>query len=162
MLTGCGTMYVAQAARGQWQVVHESRPIPAVVADKRTPEALRSRLAAVSAARDFASRELGLPDNKSYRKYADVRRSFVVWNVVAAPEFSIEPVQWCFPIAGCVAYRGYFSEHKADAFAADLAQHDFDVMVGGVPAYSTLGRFADPVLNTMLIYGDSELAAIIQ
>jgi predicted aminopeptidase len=161
MLTGCGTMYVAQAARGQWQVVHESRPIPAVVADKRTPEALRSRLAAVSAARDFASRELGLPDNKSYRKYADVRRSFVVWNVVAAPEFSIEPVQWCFPIAGCVAYRGYFSEHKADAFAADLAQHDFDVMVGGVPAYSTLGRFADPVLNTMLIYGDSELAAII-
>jgi predicted aminopeptidase len=160
-LTACGTLYVAQAARGQWQVQHESRPIPAVMSDARTPQALRSRLAAVSAARDFASRELGLPDNKSYRSYADVERPFVVWNVVAVSEFSIEPVQWCFPIAGCVAYRGYFSEHQADSFAAGLAKRDFDVMVGGVPAYSTLGRFADPVLNTMLIYGDSELAAII-
>jgi predicted aminopeptidase len=160
-LTACGTLYVAQAARGQWQVQHDSRPIPAVMSDARTPQALRSRLAAVSAARDFASRELGLPDNKSYRSYADVERPFVVWNVVAVPEFSIEPAQWCFPIAGCVAYRGYFSEHQADSFAAGLAKRDFDVRVGGVPAYSTLGRFADPVLNTMLIYGDSELAAII-
>jgi predicted aminopeptidase len=102
-----------------------------------------------------------LPDNGSYRSYADVKRSYVVWNVVAAPEFSVEPKRWCFPIAGCVAYRGYFTEARARNFANSLRAQGFDVFVGGVPAYSTLGKFADPVLNTMLDYGDSELAAII-
>jgi predicted aminopeptidase len=161
LLPACGTLYVAQAARGEWQVLHERRPIATVMSDARTSPALRERLAAVRAARDFASHELGLPDNKSYRSYADLGRPFVVWNVVAAPEFSIEPARWCFPIAGCVAYRGYFSEYKAAAFAAQLVNKSFDVVVEGVPAYSTLGRFADPVLNTMLVYGDDELAAIV-
>jgi predicted aminopeptidase len=115
----------------------------------------------VSAARDFAVTELHLPDNRSYRTYADIKRSYVVWNVVATPEFSVEPKHWCFPIAGCVAYRGYFKEKNARNFAAALASQDFDVTVGGVPAYSTLGKFADPVLSTMMRYGDSELAAII-
>jgi predicted aminopeptidase len=161
LLSACGTLYIAQAARGQWQVLRERRPIATVMADARTPASLRERLAAVRDARDFASRELALPDNKSYRSYADLGRPYVVWNVVAAPEFSIEPMHWCFPIAGCVAYRGYFSERKADSFADGLRKRDFDVVVQGVPAYSTLGRFADPVLNTMLIYGDDELAAIV-
>jgi predicted aminopeptidase len=160
-LPGCGTLYIAQAARGQWEVLHDRRPIPAVLSDERTSATVRARLAAVTEARDFATQKLGLPDNKSYRSYADVGRTFVVWNVVAAPEFSVEPLQWCFPIAGCVAYRGYFAEHNADKFAAELKKRGFDVLVEGVPAYSTLGRFADPVLNTMLIYGDRELAAII-
>ena len=161
LLAGCGTMYIAQAAHGQWEVVHGRRPIDTVMADAATPPALRARLAAVRDARQFASRNLGLPDNRSYRSYADLKRTYVVWNVVAVPEFSVEPLRWCFPVAGCVAYRGYFAQKKAEAFATGLRKRGFDVVVAGVPAYSTLGRFADPVLNTMLIYGDRELAAII-
>jgi predicted aminopeptidase len=160
-LSGCGTLYLAQAARGQWHVMRERQPIDRVLADENTPEGLRARLAEVRDARDFASRELALPDNPSYRSYADVRRPFVVWNVVAAPELSVEPRKWCFPIVGCVAYRGYFNEDSARGFAAKLRRQGFDVTVGGVPAYSTLGRTADPVLNTMLRYGDTELAAIV-
>jgi predicted aminopeptidase len=161
MLPACGTLYLAQAARGQWQVMHARKPIDAVVVDKNTPDDVRAHLSEVRAAREFASRELGLPDNTSYRTYADVKRAYVVWNVVAAPEFSVEPKRWCFPIAGCVAYRGYFTEAKARRLANGLRARGFDVFVGGVPAYSTLGKLADPVLNTMLGYGDSELAAII-
>jgi predicted aminopeptidase len=160
-LPGCGTLYLAQAARGQLQVMRERKPIDSIIADDRTPQTLRARLAEVRAARDFASQELSLPDNSSYRTYADVGRPFVVWNVVAAPEFSVEPLKWCFPIVGCVAYRGYFSERSARAFAKKLHDRGFDVTVGGVPAYSTLGRTADPVLNTMLRYGDTDLAAIM-
>jgi predicted aminopeptidase len=104
---------------------------------------------------------LGLPDNKSYRTYSDIGRSYVVWNVVAAPELSVTPVHWCFPVVGCVAYRGYFKEKSARDFGAHLRARGFDVVVEPVPAYSTLGRFADPVLNTMIEYGDTELAAII-
>jgi len=154
-------MYLVQAARGQLGVMSERRSIPKVIADPRTPDPLRTTLREVSAARDFASRKLGLPDNGSYRTYADVGRRYVVWNVVAAPEFSVKPKQWCFPIAGCVAYRGYFREAGAQKFAAGLKAQGFDVVIGGVPAYSTLGRLSDPVLNTMLGYGDNELAAII-
>jgi len=160
-LPGCGTLYVAQAARGQWQVMHERRPIDAVVADPKTPATLRARLEDVRAARDYAVSALHLPDNRSYRTYAELKRPYVVWNVVATPEFSVEPRHWCFPVAGCVAYRGYFSEKKARAFAAGLARQGLDVTVGGVPAYSTLGKFADPVLSTMMSYGDTELVAII-
>jgi predicted aminopeptidase len=161
LLPACGTMYLAQAARGQWQVMNAREPIDAVLAREGTPEALRARLVEVKAARAFASRELGLPDNGSYRTYADLKRPYVVWNVVATPEFSVEPQRWCFPIAGCVAYRGYFSQSRAESFANALRRRGMDVIVGGVPAYSTLGRLSDPVLNTMLGYGDTELAAII-
>jgi predicted aminopeptidase len=160
-LPACGTLYLAQAARGQWQVMRERQPIERVLGDERTPRDLRARLVEVRDAREFASRELSLPDNGSYRSYADIGRPYVVWNVVAAPELSIEPQKWCFPIAGCVAYRGYFSEAKARRFAARMRARGFDATVGGVPAYSTLGRLADPVLNTMLAYGDTELAAIV-
>jgi predicted aminopeptidase len=104
---------------------------------------------------------LGLPDNGSYRSYADLGRQYVVWNVVAAPEFSVDPKEWCYPIAGCVAYRGYFVEHRARRFADDLQRRGLDVTVDGVAAYSTLGHFDDPILNTMLGWNDVELASII-
>jgi predicted aminopeptidase len=159
--SGCGTLYLAQAAGGQFHVLQARRPIDEVVADPATATPLRTRLEEVRAARDFAVTELHLPDNRSYRTYADIKRPYVVWNVVATPEFSVEPRHWCFPIAGCVAYRGYFQEKSARAFAAGLRSRGFDVTVGGVPAYSTLGKFADPVLSSMMRYGDSELAAII-
>jgi predicted aminopeptidase len=159
--SGCGTLYVMQAAGGEWRVLRERVPIERLLAEPQTPPLLRARLTQVRAAREFASHELGLPDNKSYRGYADIGRAYVVWNVVAAPEFSVQPKRWCFPVAGCVAYRGYFREQRARDFAATLAVHGFDVTVDGVPAYSTLGRFADPVLSSMLRYGDDELAATI-
>lgn len=160
-LSGCGTLYLAQAAAGQWQVMAARRPIAAVEADPATPPALRARLEAVAAARDFASRELALPDNASYRQYAAIDREYAVWNVVAAPEFSVAPREWCFPVAGCVAYRGYFSERRARDYALTLESRGYDVALGGVAAYSTLGRFADPVLSSMLAYGDVQLAALI-
>ncbi len=161
LLSGCGSLYVWQAARGEWHVLHERVPIDTLLADPHTPQTLRAHLLTVRATREFASRELKLPDNRSYRSYADVGRPYVVWNVVAAPEFSVAPRRWCFPVAGCVAYRGYFRERQARDFAAGLAVRGYDVTVDGVPAYSTLGRFADPVLSSMLAYGDDELAATI-
>lgn len=160
-LSGCGTLYLAQAAAGQWQVMAARRPIAAVVADPATSPALRARLEEARAARDFASRALALPDNGSYRQYAAIDRPYVVWNVVAAPEFSVVPREWCFPIAGCVAYRGYFSARRARDYALTLESRGYDVYVGGVAAYSTLGRFADPVLSTMLGVGDEQIAAVI-
>jgi predicted aminopeptidase len=161
LLSACGTPYLMQAASGEWHVLHEREPIDKVLADPQTPPALREHLTQERAAREFASRELGLPDNNSYRSYADIGRPYVVWNVVATPEFSVTPKHWCFPVAGCVAYRGYFHEQQARDFALDLVGQGYDVAIDGVPAYSTLGRFADPVLSSMLPYGDDELAATV-
>ncbi len=157
-LTGC---YLMQAATGQMAIASKREPIAAVLADSATPPQLRSRLEYVAAARDFASRELGLPDNESYRSYADLGRPYVVWNVFAAPEFSVEPRHWCFPIAGCVVYRGYFKEDAAQRYARKLRRRGDDVAVGGVPAYSTLGHFKDPVLSTMLGWSDAQLAGTL-
>jgi predicted aminopeptidase len=161
LLTGCGTTYLLQAASGQWHVMSQRRPIDQVITDPATPDSLKERLRMVRSARDFATRELHLPDNKSYRTYADLHRPYVVWNVVAVPEFSVTPKLWCFPIAGCVAYRGYFHEESARSFANSLAVRGYDVAIDDVPAYSTLGKLADPVLSTMMRYGDDELAAMI-
>jgi len=161
VLPGCGSLYLLQAARGQAQILADRRPIPEVVADPKTPAAVRDTLTEVSAARDFATHELGLPDNRSYRLYADIGRPYVVWNVVAAAEFSVSPKVWCFPIAGCVPYRGYFHQKAAQSYADKLDTVGYDTVVEGVPAYSTLGHFDDPILNTMLPYGRDQLAAII-
>lgn len=157
-LQGC---YVAQAARGQLQIVSAREPISEVLEDPKVPADLRQRLETVRGAREYASRELGLPNNKSYTSYVDLKREYVVWNVVATPEFSVEPREWCFPVVGCVAYRGYFKEARAEKFAAGLRREGLDAIVEGVPAYSTLGKFQDPVLSTMMVYGDDEIAAII-
>ncbi len=158
LLQGCYTM---QAAKGQLQILNAREPIARVIEDPKAPAELKQRLEKVRAAREFASRELGLPNNKSYTTYADLKREYVTWSVVATPEFSVDPHEWCFPIVGCVAYRGYFKEQKAEEFAAGLRKDGFDTVVEGVPAYSTLGKFNDPIMSTMMGYGDDELAAIM-
>ena len=155
-LSGC---YYTQAARGQLDVMRKSEPIADVIADSGTSTELADRLRLVEEARLFSVAELGLPDNDSYRRYADLERDFVVWNVFAAPEFSLEAKQWCFPVAGCVSYRGYFSEQAAYRQATRLEGKGFDVSVGGITAYSTLGKFDDPVLNTMMHWDDVDLVA---
>ena len=161
-LSGCETLaYYAQAVAGQMEVLARSQPVAEVLADPAIPAALRERLALAQSIRDFASRELKLPDNGSYRTYADLGRPYAVWNVFAAPEFSLAPVQSCFPVAGCVPYRGFFAHADAGRHAARLAEAGRDVYVGGVPAYSTLGRFDDPLLNTFIAYPDAELARLI-
>jgi predicted aminopeptidase len=159
---GCATFtYYGQAVRGHLDVMHRAQPIESRLADATTPPELRAKLARVLEIREFASRELGLPDNGSYRAYADLERPYVVWNAFAAPEFSVEPRPSCFPIVGCVSYRGYYGEADAQAFAAGLRKAGYDVYVYGVPAYSTLGWFDDPVLNTFVRYPDVELARLV-
>jgi predicted aminopeptidase len=161
ILASAGGCYLVESAQGQLSLMSKREPIARVLRNPATPQALRVRLEEVTAIRDFASHELGLPENGSYRSYADVGRPYVVWNVVAAPEFSVDARQWCYPIVGCVAYRGYFALPRARAFADRLRREGLDVSLGGVAAYSTLGHFDDPVLNTMLAWNDVELAAII-
>lgn len=161
MMPLIGGCYLLQAAQGQAAVMAQRQPVAAVIKDPRTTPELRARLNDVVAAREFASRELGLPDNESYRQYADIGRNFVVWNVFATPPFSVEPRRWCFPVAGCVAYRGYFAEHRAQDYADRLRRRGNDVAVGGVTAYSTLGHFADPVLSSMLRWNDAQLAGTL-
>ena len=156
-----GGCYLLQSAEGQLSLMSKRESIASVIDKPSTPPKLRAQLQSVTAIRDFASRELRLPDNGSYRKYADIGRAYVVWNVVAAPEFSVDAKKWCFPIVGCVGYRGYFVEARARRFAAGLHTQGFDVVVGGVAAYSTLGHFDDPILSTMVNWDDVELAAII-
>jgi len=161
VLAGCSAIeFYWQGIAGQADLLARAKPIAAVAATTSDP-VLKARLARVQAIRAFASRELGLPDNRSYTTYADLGRPFVVWNVFAAPELSLSPREWCFPVAGCVAYRGYFSESDARAEAARLAAAGDDVHVGGVPAYSTLGFLDDPVLSTFIRYRDTELARLV-
>jgi len=157
-LTGC---YYLQAASGQWQVMQKREPIDAVIEDPDTSPELAARLSLLHEARDFSVSALGLPDNKSYRTYADLERDYVVWNVFAAPEFSLTPKQWCFPVAGCVSYRGYFSKDDALRESKRLSENGFDVAVGGVAAYSTLGNFNDPILSTMMRWDDIDLVAVL-
>lgn len=142
--------YYVQCARGHLDVMSRCRPIGDLLADPAIPENRRARLDKIQAARDFASVSLGLPDNGSYRKFADLERPYVVWNVVAAPEFSLQARQWCFPVAGCVRYRGYFDEAAARGEAVRLTGQGYETDVYGVQAYSTLNWFDDPVLNTFL------------
>ena len=159
---GCASLgYYAQAVSGHMDLMRARQPIDELVAADNTPAALKDRLKAVRVARSFAVTELALPDNGSYRTYVALDRPAVVWNVFAAPEFSLEPKQWCFPVAGCVVYRGYFSLEEAREYAAGLAEDGYDTWVGGAAAYSTLGRFEDPVLSTMLVWDDARLAGIL-
>lgn len=149
-----------QGASGQMEIINKARPIPEVI-EQSGDAALAARLNRVREIRAFASRQLGLPDNGSYTKYTDLGRPFVLWNVFAAPSLSLTPRQWCFPVAGCVNYRGYFREEDARAEAAKLRALGDDVHVGGVPAYSTLGWFDDPVLSSFVRWPDTEVARLI-
>jgi predicted aminopeptidase len=153
--------YYFQSASGHMNILRSARPIADWLADPATPEPLRRKLTLVAEIRTYASSELGLPNNGSYTKYADLKQPFVVWNVVATPELSLQLRQWCFPVAGCVTYRGYYNKEAAEAFAKPLKERGDDIQIGGVPAYSTLGYFDDPVLNTFINYPDAELARLI-
>ena len=162
LLTGCSSPgYYPQLAAGQWQLLKAREPVARVIADPQRDPHLRERLAGAQAARTFASKQLHLPDNQSYRVYADLKRPYVVWNVFATPAFFLDPVTHCFPIAGCVAYRGYYEQGAARGEAALQRQQGLDVYVSGVEAYSTLGWFDDPILNSMLSWGDERLASLI-
>jgi predicted aminopeptidase len=160
-----GLAYYWQAVAGHLGVMRAARPVPDWLADPSTPPLLAQRLALSQRIRDFASTSLGLPDNASYRSYADLGRSAAVWNVVAAPADSLTLKTWCFPVAGCVGYRGYYSEAQARALGADLRAQGWDVSVYGVPAYSTLGWLnwlgGDPLLNTFIHQPPAELARLV-
>jgi predicted aminopeptidase len=165
-LTSCAALnnsvgYYWQSVRGHMSLLHNARPISEMIADPTTSAALRNKLQFVREVRTYASQELGLPDNGSYQKYVDLKRPFVVWNVVAAPELSLQLRQWCFVVVGCVTYRGYYSKADADAFANVYREQGDDVQVGGVPAYSTLGYLDDPVLSSFIHYPEGELARLI-
>lgn len=168
-LSGCaspttGVGYYWQSVTGHLALMQAARPVDDWVADSATPEPLRQRLVTARRIRAFASAELALPDNASYHRYADLQRRAAVYNVVAAPEFSLTLQTWCFPVVGCVGYRGYYDEANAQAFAASLPG-DWEVAVYPVPAYSTLGWMnwagGDPLLNTFIGYPEGELARLV-
>jgi len=162
VLTGCTTIgYYAHLAAGEMAVLHARVPIKQLIADPDVDPALRARLQLALRARAFASATLKLPRNKSYTTYADIRRPFVMWNVFATPALSLKPVEHCFLFAGCVAYQGFYHHDRAEALADKLKQGGDDVWIGGVPAYSTLGHFADPLLSTMDHWSDDEMIGMI-
>ena len=161
-LFGCSTVgYYYQSARGQLDLMCRSRDIDKLLKNGDATPAVRGRLERVKSMRRFASESLDLPDNESYKSYAAVDRDYALWNVFAAPELSIQPHKWCFPIVGCVVYRGYFKKSDAEKYAKSLQKHGLETYVAGVPAYSTLGWFDDPVLSTVLNYPDPDLAGLI-
>lgn len=166
LLSGCAdTRYYGQSLAGHWQLMRAARPINDWLADAGAPAALKQRLRLAQDMRQFAVTDLHLPDNASYHRYADLQRRYVVWNVVAAPKFSLTLKTWCFPVAGCVGYRGYFSEDDANAEAQALRGQGLEASVYGVPAYSTLGWMnwlgGDPLLNTFILYPEGEVARLV-
>lgn len=163
---GCSTLgYYAQSVGGHLDLVARARPIDDLAADPAAPAALRERLALAARIRDFAVTDLGLPDNRSYRRYSDLGRPAAVWNVVAAPELSLKLETWCFAVVGCVGYRGYYDRAAADAEGEQLRARGLEVSVYGVPAYSTLGKLdwlgGDPLLNTFIGWPEGELARLV-
>jgi predicted aminopeptidase len=168
LLSGCAQIgYLGQAASGHLRLVGAAKPVEELVQDPALDADLRARLHLSQRLRDFAARELGLPDNASYRRYADLQRGAAVWNVVAAPELGLRLKTWCYPVMGCAGYRGFFDKAAAEAYAAALreAEPGLEVLVYGVPAYSTLGWAwlfgGDPLLNTFIRYPEGELARMI-
>jgi predicted aminopeptidase len=162
LLSGCSSAgYYAQSVRGQMEMWNHSRPIRSVLADPEVADDVKDKLRLALEIRSFAVDQLHLPDNDSYTEFVDLRRSYAVWSVFAAPELSLLPQEWCFLVVGCVTYRGYFDKQDALDFAQQNADEGYDVYVGGVPAYSTLGWFDDPIPNTILNYRDEEFAGLI-
>lgn len=159
---GCTSpAFYFQAINGQHELLDRTESIDVVINKNTTPPALKHNLIRLKEIRQFAVTDLSLPDNDSYKTYTDLKRPFVTWNVFAAEELSVYPKNWCFLVVGCVSYRGYFSKTSAEAYADKLKQQGYDVYIGGVPAYSTLGHFNDPVLSTFIRYPEPELAGLI-
>lgn len=163
LCTGCSSFnFYSQAVVGHLRIISDRQPIEKVLASEDTSDALAARLKLTQAVRRFAATELALPDNDSYTTYVRTGRNFVTWNVVAAPAFAFDAHQWCFLVVGCLSYRGYYKESEAQGYAAQLAQNGWDVTVNGATAYSTLGWFDDPLLDTMLRnYNDQGLVGVI-
>lgn len=162
LTSGCSSVsYYLQAIGGHLDILASEQPIEELIAQPETDTELRRRLSLAKQARVFASQQLGLPDNDSYKTYVDLGRPYVVWTVVATPPFSIQPREWCFYFVGCLSYRGYFSREDARELAEDLKQQGMDVSVGGTMAYSTLGYFDDPLVSSMLRYDDISLVGVI-
>ncbi len=169
LLSGCASTsplgYYWQSLRGHLQLMHAAEPIDAWVARTDIAPALRERLQLAQRARAFASAELGLPDNASYKRYADLQRPAAVWNVVAAPPYALTLHTWCFPVTGCIGYRGYFTEAAAQAEANQLAAQGLEVEVYGVPAYSTLGYMnwagGDPLLSTFIAWPEGDFVRLL-
>jgi predicted aminopeptidase len=164
--SGCGELgYYRQTVAGHVDLMSRAKPVEDWLADTDAPDKLKQRLAQSQQIRDFSVQVLKLPDNRSYRAYADLQRPAAVWNVVAAPELSLTLKTWCYPVTGCIGYRGYFDRAEADALAAQLRADGLDVSVYGVPAYSTLGWSnwigGDPLLNTFVDRGEGELARMV-
>ncbi len=162
LLLSCEAVgYYSQAARGQLAIVFSRQDIQRLLSDEELSSETRVKFEAVLQIREFAARELHLPVGEHFSTFVDIEREHVVWNVFAAPEFSLDPVSWCYPIAGCVSYRGYFAESGAERFAARLREQGYDVYTGGVDAYSTLGWFEDSLLSTVLRRQPYQLAGLI-
>lgn len=161
LVAGCSVTYYWQAGFGHMRIVGGKQSVQTLLAGVKLSTDERQQLELSQVALEFAHETMLLPDNGSYRSYYDTGRSYAVWNVFAAPEFELEPLVWCFPVAGCIAYRGYFKEESARKYAAQLAAEGDDVFVGGVTAYSTLGRFRDPLLNTMLDLPEAEFVGLL-
>jgi len=162
LLAGCQTIgYYSQAVGGHTAIWLGQRDIAEVLADPTVDEAVKQQLRQLQQVREFASAELMLPRNDSYSRYVDTGREYVVWNVVATPRYSVEPVKSCFPVVGCVSYRGYYDREEAIGQAKKLKAEGLDVFVGGVGAYSTLGWFDDPLLNTMLSSSRADTTALV-
>lgn len=162
VISGCSSVgYYGQSIQGQLGVMAASRPVDDVVDDPQTPDSVRAQLQALPVLREFAFEELALPESGSYRLYADVKREALVWNVVAAPVDSLKPREWCYPVIGCAAYRGYFAQQAADDFADGLTAEGWDTAVEPVPAYSTLGWFSDPLPSTVIEWPLSHIAGLV-
>ena len=155
------TQYFWQAARGQWQLVADRTPLPTLINDQATPENTVAQLEYVQTVRTYAEYKLHLPVGDAYGSYVDLKRPYVVWNLFVTPELELKNQTWCYPVAGCVAYQGYFNENMAKEAAKEWENNDYDTHIGGVAAYSTLGWFADPVLNTFLFYDQISLSALL-
>jgi predicted aminopeptidase len=166
LTSGCSSIgYLAQSAGGHLSLLASAKPVPEWIESADTPEPLKARLALSQRMRDFAVSELKLPDNRSYRAYVDLHRSAAVWNVAAAPELSLKLETWCFPVVGCVGYRGYYDQQEAEAEGQALRERGLEVTVYPVPAYSTLGKMnwlgGDPLLNTFIQWSEGQLAELI-
>jgi len=161
-LQGCSSFsYYRQAMGGQYEILNRRVEIDTLINDKNTPEKLRKKLETVLQVRTFSKNEMAMDVGSNYSQYSDLQRNYVVWNVSASPALSLTPHQWCYPIVGCQSYRGYFHQEMAEEEAANLQQQGYDTWVGGVSAYSTLGWFEDPVLNTFIFRNDADLAALL-
>ncbi|MBA56174.1 MAG: aminopeptidase [Pseudomonadales bacterium] len=161
LLAGCDASYYWQAVHGHWDLMRHKQPITELLAADSTPTETRQSLTYLLQARQFALEQLALEDNQSYLEYVELERDYVTWNVFATPELSMQNHTWCYPIAGCVSYRGYFAKQDAEHYAEKMQRDGYDVYVGGAGAYSTLGWFADPVLSTFLKRGELSLAALL-